>query len=540
MMYQTGTSGPEAARLEDYLRAVQRHKWVVLALTALCVAAALLYTTARTDTYTSTATVLLRPTPGAANTQVLPNLEREREVLASTKTADEVQAKLTTGATATDLLTDLKVQFRPDSDVMQVSFTSTDQAAAAVTAQAFADVYVAQRENAAIAYYQTTITTSTEQKNAATKQQGELSTQIDNLQNERAKANGNAQAIATIDTQLNDLRSQLSTLGTTARNLDNLIGDAQRTLATRSPAAEVLRQASPAGGPDGLPSLLLLIGGLLGGLLMGVVTAFLLERLDTTARDSEDVALALGATVMGNVPTLGMGNRGGTGSLIMLTTGGSARIGAAREAFRRLRSSTQFLNSSSGVSSIIVTSANPAEGKSLTSSNLAIALAQNGSRCVLVSADLRRPTLEKLFGMEGPRPGLSEYLAHAAELNAEKVPGIDNLWLIRSGAPPNNPGELLNSDRFEQMVKELEREDVEYIVIDTPPVLSTADALSAARYVDGVIVVVDTERTETSDLLQVRADLERTGAKLLGAVMNRQKYERGKLLQRDRYAYTRV
>jgi capsular exopolysaccharide synthesis family protein len=192
------------------------------------------------------------------------------------------------------------------------------------------------------------------------------------------------------------------------------------------------------------------------------------------------------------------------------------------------------------VSSIIVTSANPAEGKSLTSSNLAIALAQNGSRCVLVSADLRRPTLEKLFGMEGPRPGLSEYLAHAAELNAEKVPGIDNLWLIRSGAPPNNPGELLNSDRFEQMVKELEREDVEYIVIDTPPVLSTADALSAARYVDGVIVVVDTERTETSDLLQVRADLERTGSKLLGAVMNRQKYERGKLLQRDRYAYTRV
>ncbi len=540
MMYQTGTSGPEAARLEDYLRAVQRHKWVVMALTALGLAAALLYTTARTDTYTSTATVLLRPTPGAANTQVLPNLEKEREVLASTRTAEAVQAQLVTAATPTELLKKLDVEFRPDSDVMQVSFTSTDQAAAAVTAQAFADIYVTQRENSATAFYQTTITTSTEQKDAATKAQGELSTQIDNLQNERAKANGNAQAIATIDTQLNDLRSQLSTLGTTARNLDNVIGDAQRTLATRSPAAEVLRQASPADGPDGLPSLLLLLGGLLGGLLAGVVTAFLLERLDTTARDSEDVALALGATVMGNVPTLGMGNRGGTGSLIMLTTGGSARIGAAREAFRRLRSSTQFLNSSSGVSSIIVTSANPAEGKSLTSSNLAIALAQNGSRCVLVSADLRRPTLEKLFGMEGPRPGLSEYLAHAAELNAEKVPGIDNLWLIRSGAPPNNPGELLNSDRFEQMVKELEREDVEYIVIDTPPVLSTADALSAARYVDGVIVVVDTERTETSDLLQVRADLERTGAKLLGAVMNRQKYERGKLLQRDRYAYTRV
>ncbi|MEZ5406752.1 MAG: polysaccharide biosynthesis tyrosine autokinase [Acidimicrobiales bacterium] len=540
MMYQTGTSGPEAARLEDYLRAVQRHKWVVLALTALCVAVALLYTTARTHTYTSTATILLRPTPGPNNTQVLPNLEREREVLASNQTATAVQAQLGTAATPNELLKNLTVQFRPDSDVMQASFTATDATTAAVTAEAFAENYVDKREADAKGFYQKIIDSATVEQTTVNQQQGTLATQIDELQSERAKANGNAQAIADIDTQLNSLRAQLSQVGTTARNLDNEIGNAQRNLATRSPAAEVLRQASPASGPDGLPSSLLLIGGLLGGLLIGVVTAFLLERLDTTARDSEDVALALGATVMGNVPTLGMGNRGGTGSLIMLTTGGSARIGAAREAFRRLRSSTQFLNSSSGVSSIIVTSANPAEGKSLTSSNLAIALAQNGSRCVLVSADLRRPTLEKLFGMEGPRPGLSEYLAHAAELNAEKVPGIDNLWLIRSGAPPNNPGELLNSDRFEQMVKELEREDVEYIVIDTPPVLSTADALSAARYVDGVIVVVDTERTATSDLLQVRADLERTGAKLLGAVMNRQKYERGKLLQRDRYAYTRV
>ena len=538
MMYQTGTTGPEAARLEDYLRAVQRHKWVVLALTALGVAAALLYTTAKTDTYTSTATVLLRPTPGAANTLVQPNLEREREVLASNPTAEQVQAQLGTATPVPELLKNLKVQFRPDSDVMQVSFTSTDKAAAAATAEAFAQTYVTKREADASGYYTKLIESAKLEKANLDTQKGQLQDQINQLETDRAKATG--QAVTDIDTQLNILRGQQGSVGSRSQQLDSTIGDSQRNIDTRSAAAEVLRQATPASRPDGLPGLLLLAGGLLGGLLLGVVTAFLLERLDTTARDSEDVALALGATVMGNVPTLGMGNRGGTGSLIMLTTGGSARIGAAREAFRRLRSSTQFLNSSSGVSSIIVTSANPAEGKSLTSSNLAIALAQNGSRCVLVSADLRRPTLEKLFGMEGPRPGLSEYLAHAAELNAEKVPGIDNLWLIRSGAPPNNPGELLNSDRFEQMVKELEREDVEYIVIDTPPVLSTADALSAARYVDGVIVVVDTERTATSDLLQVRADLERTGAKLLGAVMNRQKYERGKLLQRDRYAYTRV
>lgn len=543
MMYQTGSTGPEAARLEDYLRAMQRRKAVVVALTLIGLALAFLYVTARTPTYTGTATVLLRPTPGGANDQLVqPNLEKEREVLSSNTTATAVKAELGLAPAPEQLLTDLSVQFRPDSDVLRVSYTSTEQAAAAATANSFATQYVTQREGGAQKFYADTIAASKAQVDALQKQIGDLGAQIDTLQSQRTKVAGqagSADQVADIDAQINTARSTVSTLNSNIQGLERQAGSAQAALSVRSPAAEVLRSAIPPSGPDGIGGRLLLLGGLLLGLLLGVVSAFLLERLDTTARDSEDVALALGATVMGAVPTLGMGHRAGPGSLIMLSTGGSARIGAAREAFRRLRSSVQFLNSSSGVSSLIVTSASPAEGKSLTSANLAIALAQNGSRCVLVSADLRRPTLETLFGMEGPRPGLSEYLAQAAELNAEKVPGIDNLWLIRSGSPPQNPGELLNSDRFEQMIKELEREDVEYIVIDTPPVLSTADALSAARYVDGVIVVVDTERTETSELLQVRADLERTGSKLLGAVMNRQKFERGRLLQRDKYSYHR-
>ncbi|MDH3679847.1 MAG: polysaccharide biosynthesis tyrosine autokinase [Acidimicrobiia bacterium] len=548
MMYQTASSAPEAARLEDYLRAIRRHKWVVIALTLLGVALAFLFASAQTPTYTATSVVAISPTPvGAVDARLVsPNLEREREILASNTTASAVIAELGLDTTAEALLKNLDIEFRPASDVMQVSYTSIDQQAAATAANAFAVNYVTQRESAAIAFYQTTISSSDEQAAALQAEIGTLQVAIDELQAERVDVATNqdpsdarAGQIAEIDAQLNSFRSEVSTLGTNIRNLDTTKRGAQSTLDTRSPAAEVLRNATPPASPDGVGRNLLLAGGLFLGGLLGIVAAFLLERLDTTARDSEDVALALGTTVMGAIPTLGLGHRAGPSSLIMLSTGGAARIAAAREAFRRLRSSIQFLNSSSNVSSIIVTSASPAEGKSLTAANLAIALAQNGSRCVLVSADLRRPALEKLFGMEGPRPGLSEYLAAAAELNAEKVPGIDNLWLIRSGTPPSNPGELLNSDRFEQMVKELEREDVEYVVIDTPPVLSTADAVSAARYVDGVIVVVDTERTETSDLLQVRADLERSGSKLLGAVMNRQKFDRGGLFRRDKYAYYR-
>ncbi|MCP3988528.1 MAG: polysaccharide biosynthesis tyrosine autokinase [Actinomycetia bacterium] len=549
MMYQSASTAPEAARLEDYLRAMQRHKWVVIALTLLGLAAAFLFASSRTATYTATATVVLRPTPigyNDPNRLVKPNLEKEREIVASNEIADLVIIEMGLDTNPEALLKNLEVEFRPDSDVLQVSYTSLNRDAAPVAANSFAKNYVEQRESAAVAYYDSTITLAEEQMKSQQLEVGEIQTSISNLQDARVEvasdndpSEARTQRLDEIDAQIASLRAEKSTINSNIRQQEATAAGARADLTTRAPAGELLRTATAPSAPDGVGQNLILAGGLFLGGLLGFITAFLLERLDTTARDSEDVALALGTTVMGSIPTLGIGHRAGPSSLIMLSTGGAARIAAAREAFRRLRSSVQFLNSSSGVSSVIVTSSSPAEGKSLTSANLSIALAQNGSRCVLVSADLRRPTLERLFGMEGPRPGLSEYLAAAAELNAEKVPGIDNLWLIRAGTPPSNPGELLNSDRFEQMIKELEREDVEYVIIDTPPVLSTADAVSAARYVDGVIVVVDTERTETSDLLQVRADLERSGSKLLGAVMNREKFERGGLFRRDKYAYYR-
>ncbi|MGI9613084.1 MAG: polysaccharide biosynthesis tyrosine autokinase [Acidimicrobiales bacterium] len=550
MMFQNSAAPPEAARLEDYLRGVRRHKWVVIALALLGLALAFLFQSAQTPVYKAESAVALSPTPiGSTDGSrlVSPNLERERAILTSNATATAVIEDLGLATTPEALLANLEVEFRPDSEVLNVSYTSVDPVAAATASNAFSTNYSSRREAEALGYYEAIVTSADQQIAGLQAEAAALGVEISNLQTDRASlirdepdpVNRQDQ-IAVIDTEIIALRAEVSLINTNIRNLDTDKRGAQSDLATRTPAAEVIRSATTPTAPIGIGRNMILVGGLFLGCMLGFVTAFLLERLDTTARDSEDVALALATTVMGAIPTLGIGHRAGPSSLIMLSTGGSARIGAAREAFRRLRSSIQFLNTSSGVSSLIVTSASPSEGKSLTSSNLAIALAQNGSRCVLVSADLRRPTLEKLFGMEGPRPGLSEYLAATAELNAEKVPGINNLWLIRAGTPPSNPGELLNSDRFEQMVKELEREDVEYVVIDTPPVLSTADAVSAARYVDGVIVVVDTERTETSDLLQVRADLERSGSNLIGAVMNRQKFDRGGLFRRDKYAYYRT
>lgn len=540
MMYQSNQHIPEAARLEDYLQAIRLRKWVVLALTLLGALGAFLLATSRQTTYTATATVLLRNSPSESRIpgqDAAPNLEREREILVSNQVAESVLNALSIDASPQAIGRNLDVDFRPDSDVLNVHYTSSAADSAALTANTFAQEYVNLREGQAATYLSTqasSLTSSIEELEASL---ATNSATLAELWDERADvvaADGNA---ADLDSAIAIETSNASNLTNQLRNAEAELREIKQRQESRLPAAQILQGATAPSSPDGLGLSVIVLAGLLLGLIAGVVAAFLLERLDTTARDDEDIATALGTSVIGSIPTLGLGNRVGTGSLIMLSSGGSARFASAREAFRRLRSSVQFLNSSSGVSSLIVTSSTPGEGKSLTAANLAIALAQNGSRVVIVSADLRRPTLERMFAMEAARQGLSDYLANAAELNAEKVPGIDNLWLIRSGTPPENPGELLSSDRFEQMVKELERENVEYIVIDTPPVLSTADALSAARFVDGVIVVVDTERTETADLLQVRTDLARSGSKVLGAVMNRQRLQNGGLFKRDRHNY---
>ncbi len=543
MMYQNELAqANNVPRLEDYLEAFRQRKWMVLTLFVLGLVLAFLYSEVAPTSYTATSQVLLKPTiEGSADGRlVAPRLEQEKEVI----TSDGVLAAVAQQFPELDS-SELSAKFDPDSNILQVGYTAPTATEAAALANGVASVYSKQRTDGAAAVYDGRITASQTQKDTAQATLTELRTQRDDLQTDRARtlnqaaSESRATELASIESQLAGINADITAFQKVVTDAETSILADQRaktTLETTPPAA-VLKAAAPPNSPDGIPRSLLIAAGALLGLIGGLVLAFFLERLDTTARDEEDVALALGTTVMGAVPTLGVGHRGGSSSLIMLSAGGSARINAAREAFRRLRSSLLFLNSSSGVSSVLVTSSVPGEGKTLTAANLSIALAQNGSRVVLVSADLRRPTLERLFGMEAARPGLSEYLGQTAELNAEKVPGIENLWLIRSGRPPANPGELLNSDRFEQMVKELERENVEYVVVDTPPMLSTADALSAARYVDGVIVVVDAERTNTADLLQVRADLERSGSKLLGAVINRRKFESGGLFKRDRYAY---
>lgn len=545
MMFSPDSTGTDSARLEDYLRAIRLRKWVVIGVGLAGFVLASIFIGSRTTTYTATATVVLGPTPvGSTNTNLVnPNLEKEREVILSNPVAEDVVQNLDLEDEPRALLRNTEVAFRPDSDVLSIDYTNTNAEVASDYANGFAESYVSAREGAAVRYYDERIALNITEINALNEDQLEVASEIEQLTRDRTQlfvefvdVELRTGPLDVIDDQLVVKRAERGALLAEIRTHEAALRKEQSTVASRSPAAALLRTADVPSAPNGLNATAVKIAGLIFGLIGGVIAAFLLDRLDTTARDDLDVAQALGTNVMGSVPVLGFRNRSGAQALVMMSSGGSPRLSAAREAFRRLRTSLLFLGSTEDVVSVIVTSASPSEGKSTVSANMALSLAQLGKRVGLISADMRRPTQEERFGLPESEFGLSEYLGAGAELQVVEVEGVENLWVLPAGAAPANPGELLGSPRFEELLIEL-RSELDFVIVDTPPILSTADAIAAIPAVDAVIIVVDSSRTETSELLQVRADLERSGANLIGAVLNKRKQRSGSIFRRDRYAY---
>jgi capsular exopolysaccharide synthesis family protein len=168
-----------------------------------------------------------------------------------------------------------------------------------------------------------------------------------------------------------------------------------------------------------------------------------------------------------------------------------------------------------------VTSAHPGEGKTSVTVNLAITLAQTGHRVLLVDADLRKPRLHSIFSCSNER-GLSNYLADAGTPWPEPVAThVDNLFLIPSGPLPPNPADLLDSERFVGVQKEMEAQGFDQIVYDSPPVLAVADPAIIAGRSDAVVIVAQAGATSRDGLGHAVARLRRVTTRIVGGVLNR-------------------
>ncbi len=259
------------------------------------------------------------------------------------------------------------------------------------------------------------------------------------------------------------------------------------------------------------------------GLFLGVGLAFFFEYLDNTVKTPEDVEQLIRLPSFGMVPEISNGRRRrlekGTSYPVELITYGHPKS-MLSEAYRSIRTSILLSFSEKPPKKIAITSPNPAEGKTTTVINTAIALSQTGAQVLIIDADLRKPRIHKIFNHENGM-GLSNFLSGHGDLESVvKKSEVPNLFYIPSGPIPPNPSELLGSNLFKKMVESLEAR-FDHMVFDSPPVLGFADAIILSNSVDGVILTVLGGKTPRETLQRAKEVLRQVNVKILGVVINR-------------------
>lgn len=190
------------------------------------------------------------------------------------------------------------------------------------------------------------------------------------------------------------------------------------------------------------------------------------------------------------------------------------------EAFRNIRTNLSFISPDNPLRVIALTSSIAAEGKSLVLANLAISMAQNRKKVIIIDGDMRKPMQHKFFDQPNYN-GLSNILTgEIAFEEGLRETGIDGVKLITTGAIPPNPAELINSRRMEELIKKA-REEADLVFIDTPPVVAVTDAAILSDKVDGTILVVASHQTDQSIMLKAKDILDKAHARILGVILNK-------------------
>jgi capsular exopolysaccharide synthesis family protein len=255
----------------------------------------------------------------------------------------------------------------------------------------------------------------------------------------------------------------------------------------------------------------LLAGGLIG-LLVGLALAIARELLDRTVRTADHIAESTDAPVLASI-----GFDSDIRSAPLLTDMGA--FAARTEAFRLLRTNLQFIDIDQRARVLVVTSAVPGEGKTMTSTNLAVALAQTGRTVLIIDADLRRPRVASTLGVD-PAIGLTTALVGKTQIeDAIQVHEPSGLHVLASGAKPPNPTEILQSRVTHDLIRRL-RQSYDMIIIDAPPLLPVADASVLSNLADGSILVIRHGQTTRDQVTEAVNRVNQVGGRLYGVVVN--------------------
>jgi len=555
-----------------YVNVLRKHlRWIVL-LTVIGGGAACGFSLRQHKVYKATATLLVNvasPTSlipylatSLSNNNGTPPLEQLANTysvfLQSNSFDGQIVKELGLKTTPDEFAKHMSSALVPDTNYFTLSVTWGDPRQATSIANSIARTFV--QENA-------TAQTATEGNDAATQINQSLAYfrhKIQTLQRSYDRLTSNIRASqAQVDAVTNDLNTAQDTyyrlLGTAGTNAS---GAATNAATLSDPATAPTIPISP-------KVTLNTVAGIVAGLILGLLLAFVLDYLDYSLRTPEDMEALVGQTPLGIVATFGpaqgvrrglpFSRKGGHTATTKKTGPARAGNGASNgnghgtathpfdpalatlsvvnpklitiaqprasvsEAFRTLRTSLEFSSLDKPLKSLVITSSLPSEGKSTVSANLAVAIAQTGKRIILVDADLRRPTVHKLFDVK-PATGLTTILlnrenrerAIADALQSTMVP---TLQVIASGPQPPNPAELLSSESMIALVRDLEGK-ADLVIFDTPPMGPLTDAVVLSTRVSGTLLVARAGSTRRTVISNSVAMLQKVGGNVVGTVLN--------------------
>jgi succinoglycan biosynthesis transport protein ExoP len=476
--------------LRRVLQIVRRRFWILILCAVLVPAAALAVSATQQKKYTAEATLLFRDpqfdqklfgSTFVANSNDPERQEATNLELISLETVAARTAKRVPGVTPKEVSDAIDPEAVGQADVVSIKATWTDPRRSATLANTFAEEYIAFRRDA-----------------------------------DRAKI---GVARLPLRQQLRGL-SRKELAGPTGRSLRARLTQLNVLASLQTGNAELVQRALV---PDGPSSPKIVRNGALGlvlGLILGAGLVGLAEALDRRLRDPSEIEHAFNAPVLASIPE----SPGLTKADAALSNVPPGQF----EAFDMLRANLRYFNLSRDIHTVLVTSAEPGEGKSTVAWGLAVAAARTGTRTLLVEADLRRPTFASQYQLRAPA-GLTTVITGRAQ-RAEAVqsirlapegdgPSPESLDVLLAGPLPPNPTKVAESDQMARLLEDAKRE-YDLVIIDTPPITLVPDAIPLMRRVDGVIVVSRLGTSSRGPMRRLGHQLENLDAPVLGVVVN--------------------
>ncbi|HEX6148420.1 polysaccharide biosynthesis tyrosine autokinase [Nocardioides sp.] len=493
----------DVTRLSDHL-AILRRQWRLMAVLLVLGALVGFGLSYRAETlYAAETRLLLEPTTTeqTSGQRMDPTeVSTLAQLVGSVEIADRVIDELELDTEPSELLNAVDVSAVEQTRVVVISALWPDAEEVAAITDSFATQYIDYQVDANAAVVSQTVANLIEERSF-------IETELDDAEQELAGASDDERA---------DLEAQVESLRIRAAELTTEIALSEVGEDTAAAGGVVLEDAKvPKQAAEPKPVRAALLGGVIG-LILGAVLGYARDRLDDRIRDEGRLKSLLGdVPVLGRIP---FDTRKQPARPVALVEPRSP----VSEAFRALNTNLRFLAAartsdqpSEEGEILVVTSALTAEGKTTVAGNLAVTAARTGLRVLLVDADLRKPSISDLFGVETPR-GLAHLLA-GQKLKVRVDTAEPNLRIVGAGMIPPNPAELLASPRAAAIWQQL-RQQADLVVVDTPPVLSVADALEITHHADWVLLTVRNRQSREHHVLDALERLHRVGSPVTGVV----------------------